>query len=74
MYNSLQIIQSVYGHTLEIVDSANYLRVTISQDLTLKNHVDSVEAKASETLYCLRCNLFNCNRDVRERTYNSLVQ
>ena len=61
------------GHTLEIADSATYLGVTISQNLTWKNHAGSIAAKASRTLSFLRRNLYSCNRDVREKAYKSLV-
>ena len=63
----------LHGHTLETVNSAKYLAVTISQDLTWKNHVNSVAVKALRTLGFLMHNLYNCNSDVREQAYNSLV-
>ena len=42
-------------------------------DLTWKNHVNSVAAKASRTLGFLSRNLYNCNKDVKESPYTSLV-
>ena len=61
------------GHVLEAVDSAKYLEVNISDDLSWKTHVDKTAAKASSTLGFLRRNLINCTKEVRERTYNTFV-
>jgi hypothetical protein len=64
----------LHGHILETVDSAKYLGVSISEDLSPKTHVDNVTAKASKTLGFLRRNLHNCTKEVRETTYNTLVR
>lgn len=64
---------TLHGHVLEAVDSAKYLGVNISDDLSWKTHVDKTAAKASSTLGFLRRNLINCTKEVRERTYNFFV-
>ena len=53
--------------------SEQYLGVNISDDLSWKTHVDKTAAKASSTLGFLRCNLINCTKEVRKRTYNIFV-
>ena len=61
----------LHGHILESVDSAKYLGVSISEDLSPKTHVDNISSK---TLGFLRRNLHNCTKEVRETTYNTLVR
>ena len=57
-------------YTLESVESANYLGVTLSEDLSWTPHVDNTAAKAFRTLGFLRRNMFHCTDRVRERTYS----
>ena len=64
---------TLHGHTLEAVDTANCLGVTLSEDLSWTPHVDNTAAKASKILGFLRRNMFHCTNRVRERTYNALV-
>ena len=63
----------LHGHTLEAVESAKYLGVTISEDLSWTPHVDNTASKALKTLGFLRRNMYHCTNRVRERTYNALV-
>lgn len=64
---------TLHGHVLEAVDSAKYLGVHISKDMSWKTHVNYAAAKASSTLGFLRRNLYNCTQEVRERTYSTFV-
>ena len=64
---------TLHGHILESVDSANYLGVHLSQDMTWQTHVNSTAAKVSRTLGFLRRNFHSCIQDVRERTYNMFI-
>ena len=64
----------LHGHILESVDSAKYLGVSISDDLSWRSHIDSISSKASKTLGFLRRNLHNCTQEVRETTYSTLVR
>jgi len=68
-----QPLYKLHGHTLEAVDRAKYLGVTLSNDFLWKPHVDNTAAKASKTVGFLRRNLYSCTKKVRERTYASLV-
>ena len=63
----------LHGHTLEAVETAKYLMVTLTEDLSWTPHVGNTAAKASKTLGFLRRNMFHCTERVRERTYNVLV-
>ena len=65
---------NLHGHTLEAVDSVKYLGVTISEDLQWKTHIDNITAKASRTVRFLRCNLYNCTKEVHEATYFTLIR
>ena len=71
--NSRKTMHKLHGHILETVESTKYLGATIINILTLKNHVNSVAAKASRTLGFLSSNLYSCDRDVKESLYTSLV-
>ena len=66
-------VSSNYFNTLESVDGAKYLGVTLSEDLSWTPRVDNTAAKASRTLGFLRRSMSHCTDKVRERTYNALV-
>ncbi|MCG8035005.1 MAG: reverse transcriptase family protein, partial [Candidatus Thiodiazotropha taylori] len=65
---------SLHGHKLEVVDSAKYLGVHLSNDLTWHKHVDATVAKASKTLGFLRRNLSECTKPVKSAAYTTLVR
>ena len=46
----------LHGHILQVVDSAKYLGVTVSDDLQWKTHIENVTAKVSRNLGFLRRN------------------
>ena len=77
MYNKRfqrETTYTLHDHIREGVDSAKYLGVTISEDMQWKTHIDNIIAKASRTIGFLRCNLYNCTKEVREATYCTLVR
>ena len=47
----------LHGHTLESVDCAKYLGVTIEKNITWSKHIDNIHAKANRLLGFLRRNL-----------------
>ena len=66
--NRRRIIDSSYqthGHTLEVVDSSKYLGVTISEDLTLKKHIDDTINTGNKTLGFVRRNLRDSSASVK---------
>ena len=63
---SNQIIERTYNH--------KYLGVTISSDLTWKNHIASIKSKASSTLGVIRRNLGPCSKNIKLRAYRALVR
>lgn len=50
----------LHGHTLEEVPSGKYLGVTISEDLSWREHINATSAKATRSVGFLRRNLRNC--------------
>jgi hypothetical protein len=50
------------AHTLEVVDSAKYLGVTISEDLQWSKHIDNTVSKANRTMGFIRRNLRDCTK------------
>ena len=64
----------IHGHTLEVVDSSKYLGVTISQDLTWRNHIDNTVNKANKTLGFVRRNLSDCSAPVKSAAYTTIAR
>ena len=65
---------SLDSHVLAEVDSAKYLGVTISSELSWSPHVSSIVGKANSTLGFLRRNLRRCPAKLKETAYISLVR
>ena len=65
---------TLHGQTLESVDSANYLSVTISQDLNWKKHINNITGKANRTLGFIKRNVKTKNESVKELAYKTLVR
>jgi hypothetical protein len=64
----------LHGHTLEIVDAAKYLGVTITSDLSWNRHIQNTCKKASNTLNFLKRNVrISCPR-LKELAYKTLVR
>jgi hypothetical protein len=56
---------TLHGHTLEVVDSAKYLGVTISEDLQWSKHIDNTVSKANRTMGFIQRNLRDCTKPVK---------
>lgn len=64
----------IHGHTLEVIDSSKYLRVTISEDLSWKKHIDTTVNKANMTFGFVRRNLSDCSPAVKSAAYTTMVR
>ena len=62
------------GHTLESVETAKYLGVTISHDMNWDKHIHNITAKANKILGFLRRNLQIKNEDTKSLAYKSMVR
>ena len=62
------------GDTLQEVDSAKYLWITISKNLEWSTHVSCTAAKAERTLGFLKRNLKHCPENLKRTAYISLVR
>ena len=65
---------SLCNHVLSEVDTAKYLGINLSSELSWSPHVSSVVSKAKSTLGFLRRNLRKCPSKLKETAYLSLVQ
>ena len=72
--NTLQFNYILHNETLEYVQSATYLGVELSSDLTWKNHIDKTCAKANQKLAFLKRNLQVKNTKLKETAYKGLVR
>ena len=64
----------LHGHTLDSVLSANYLGITIQQDMDWDNCINNVVNKAKRTLGFLRCNLKISSSAIKETAYKAFVR
>lgn len=64
----------LHGQILEVVDSAKYLGVTISQDLSWNKHIDKTCTTANKSLAFVRRNLKTKNENIRKVAYKTLVR
>ena len=72
-----QLIHSQYtlhGEILESVDSARYLGVSISKDLTWNTHINEIVIKANQTLGFVKTNVKTKNQSVKELAYKTFVR
>ena len=65
---------SLHNQTLENVQSAKYLGITISDTMDLGQHVSEISSKATKTLGFLRRNLDFAPRSTKEVAYKTLVR
>ena len=73
-HNKIQASYMLEGTALEIVESINYLGVTITSDLKWNSYIMNVCSNANRTLgFLRRIFLFSCPQDVKEAVNKSLV-
>ena len=65
---------SLHNQTLENVQSAKYLGITITSNTDWGQHVSKISSKATKTLYLLIRNLFFAPRSTKEVPYKTLVR
>ncbi len=70
-------IQSNYilhGHTLEVVNAAKYLGVTITSDLNWNQHIANIKNKATSTLSFLQTDVRVSAPKLKEKAYLTIVR
>lgn len=65
---------TIHGHTLEVVENAKYLGVTISSDGTWDNHIRNTISKANKILGLLRRSLKIDSTSVKNQAYLAYVR
>ena len=65
---------TLHGQVLESVDSAKYIGVNISQDLSWNHHINEITGKANRTLGFIKRNVKTKNEQVKELAYKTLVR
>ena len=64
----------LHGHSLSHVDSAKYLGVTITKDLSWNKHINNAAIKANNTLSFLKRNVQINNASLKTTAYQTLVR
>ena len=72
--NPLTFKYSLKGKDLEAVNTAKYLGVDLSNNLSWNSHIDRTAKKANSMLGFLRRNLCINNSDTKTAAYKTLVQ
>ena len=65
---------SLHNQTLENVQSAKYLGITISDNMDWGQHISEISSKATKTLGFLRRNLAFAPQSTKEVAYKALVR
>ena len=75
-YSHKQIIHdyTLHQQTLENVQSAKYLSITITENMDWGHHISDISSKATKTLGFLRRNLAFAPRSTKEVAYKTLVR
>ena len=63
-HKPVQASYTIHSQTLELVESAKYLSVTVDSKLNFNNHIDSVAKKANDIRAFLNRNLRSCSQSV----------
>ena len=72
--NQIHFNYSIHQQTLEQVSSAEYLGLTITDDLEWGQHISEISCKATKTLDFLRHDLALAPRHTKEVAYKTLVR
>ena len=82
-YNSMSVTRSktplkynyiLKEHTLESVDTAEHIGITISTNMTWNTHINNITSKAQKILGFFRRNLQIKNEHTKSMAYKSLVR
>ena len=65
---------ALHGQVLESTNTAKYLGVTLSKELSWNEHINSVTAKSNRTLGFVERNVKTKNEKVKELAYKTLVR
>ncbi len=65
---------NIHGHTLEEVDSAKYLGVTIHRTLNWNHHINNISKRANSTRAFLQRNLRSCPTKTKALCYQTLLR
>ena len=65
---------SIHNEKLETVEKAKYLGVTITKNLSWKDHINSIAAKATNTRLFLQRNLAHCFKEVKAQCYKTFIR
>ena len=65
---------AIHGTDLKSAESAKYLGVEISSDLSFDKHIDNITKKGLKTLGFLRRNLYPCSKQIKDMAYKTLVR
>ena len=64
----------IHGKRLKLVDSANYLGVTLTKNLSWKNHIGIITAEANNTRLFLQRNLVKSDRKTKLKCYFTYIR
>ena len=64
----------MHGHVLDSVDSARYLGVDISSNLSFSTHINRISSNASKSLGYLKRNILTKHPGIREAAYKTIVR
>ena len=70
----VQTEYKIHGHTLENVEGAKYLGITIDRGLNWNNHICNITKKANSTKAFLQRNLNQCPTKTKAACYEYLVR
>ena len=72
--NTATFPYSLHGQVLMEVKSAQYLGVTISNDMTWNNHINNAAAKANKKLGFIKRNIKMKDNTLKEKAYKAIVR
>ena len=67
-------LYNLCDHILSSVQVANYLGITLTDELSWSSHVHSIHSRANSTLGFLRRNFRHCPAKLKETAYIMLVR
>ena len=65
---------TMHGHVLDSVDSARYLGVDISSNLSFSTHINRISSNASKSLGYLKRDILTKHPGIREAAYKTIVR